>query len=65
MTFKMQFASLAISAMALSACGSPYYTADPIEAWVVDAETGKPIEGAVVTANWQLVAASLTPAVAN
>jgi hypothetical protein len=59
MTFKMQFASLAISAMALSACGSPYYTADPIEAWVVDAETGKPIEGAVVTANWQLVAASL------
>ena len=59
MTFKMQFASLAISALALSACGSPYYTADPIEAWVVDAEAGKPIEGAVVTANWQLVAASL------
>jgi hypothetical protein len=55
----MQFALLVVSAMALSACGSPYYTADPIEAWVVDAETGKPIEGAVVTANWQLVAASL------
>ena len=59
MRFKMRFASLAVSAFALSACGSPYYTADPIEAWVVDAETGKPIEGAVVTANWQLVAFGL------
>jgi len=48
----------AIGVLALNACGSPYYTADPIEAWVVDAETGQPIEGAVVTANWQLVAAS-------
>ena len=34
----------------------PYYTAAPIEAWVVDADTGAPVEGAVVTANWQLVA---------
>lgn len=40
----------------LQACGDPYYTAAPIEAWVVDADTGAPIEGAVVTANWQLVA---------
>jgi hypothetical protein len=46
---------VAIAALTLNACGSPYYTADPIEAWVVDAETGAPIEGAVVTANWQLV----------
>src|SRR5882724_5458816 len=46
---------LMITALALSACGSPYYTSDPIEAWVVDADTGQPIEGAVVTANWQLV----------
>jgi hypothetical protein len=47
-------------AVAVAACeGSPYYTSDPIEAWVVDAETGKPIEGAVVTANWQLVAFGL------
>jgi len=30
------------------------YRADPIEAWVVDAETGRPVEGALVTANWQL-----------
>ena len=44
-----------IMALALNACGSPYYTSDPIEAWVVDADTGQPIEGAVVTAIWQLV----------
>ena len=43
-------------AVAMHACADPYYTAAPIEAWVVDAETGAPIEGAVVTANWQLVA---------
>jgi hypothetical protein len=48
-----------MAAVALAACGSPYYTSDPIEAWVVDADTGQPIEGAVVTANWQLVSASL------
>jgi hypothetical protein len=47
-------------AVGIAACeGSPYYTSDPIEAWVVDAETGKPIEGAVVTAYWQLVAFGL------
>ena len=44
-----------ITVLALNACGSPYYTSDSIEAWVVDADTGQPIEGAVVTANWQLV----------
>jgi hypothetical protein len=43
-------------AVAVAGCeGSPYYVSDPIEAWVVDAETGKPIEGAIVTANWQLL----------
>ncbi|MET0917175.1 MAG: carboxypeptidase-like regulatory domain-containing protein, partial [Burkholderiales bacterium] len=47
-----------LAATAFTGCGSPYYTADPIEAWVVDAETGRPIEGAVVTANWQLVSTS-------
>jgi len=30
------------------------YRAEPIEAWVVDAETAQPIEGVVVTANWEL-----------
>lgn len=39
----------------LACAGSPlYYSAEAIEAQVVDAETGKPIEGVVVTANWQL-----------
>src|SRR3954471_20127967 len=45
--------SLAVGMEALGA--DAYYTAAPIEAWVVDADTGVPIEGAVVTANWQLV----------
>ena len=48
-----------ITALALNACGSPYYTSEAIEAWVVDADTGQPIEGAVVTANWQLVGFTL------
>ncbi len=42
----------------MSSCAVTYQF-DPIEAWVVDAETGKPIEGAVVTANWELVKGSL------
>ena len=50
---------LAMCAMAIGGCGSPYYTVDPIEAWVVDADTGQPLEGAVVTANWQLVSPGL------
>lgn len=37
----------------LSACAITY-SAEPIEAWVVDAETKQPIEGVIVTANWQL-----------
>jgi hypothetical protein len=37
----------------LSAC-STAYQAEPIEAWVVDAETAQPIDGVVVTANWEL-----------
>lgn len=42
----------------LSAC-SETYSAEAIEAWVVDAETGQPIEGVVVTANWQLQSGSV------
>lgn len=30
------------------------YSAEAIEAWVIDADTKNPIEGVVVTANWQL-----------
>lgn len=37
----------------LSACGF-VYRADAIEGWVVDGETGKPLEGVVVVAHWQL-----------
>lgn len=31
-----------------------FYTAKPIEAWVVDAETKKPLDGVIVVAHWQL-----------
>lgn len=40
---------------AQSACaGSLTYSAEPIEGWVIDAVTKKPLDGVVVTANWQL-----------
>lgn len=40
----------------LTACalGSLKYSAEPIEARVVDAETKQPLEGVIITANWQL-----------
>ena len=44
--------TLALLLLTLSACER--YSADPIEAWVVDALTKAPLEGVVVTANWQL-----------
>ncbi|MHB8535099.1 MAG: peptidase associated/transthyretin-like domain-containing protein [Sulfuricaulis sp.] len=41
--------------VSLPACAGPLtYSAEPIEAWVVDAKTKQPLEGVVVTANWQL-----------
>lgn len=44
----------------LPACAKPLtYSAEPIEAWVIDAETKKPMEGVIVTANWQLVEGTL------
>lgn len=52
------FATLILFTLA-SCGGAPYYTAAPVDAAVVDAETNLPIEGAVVVANWQLVAAGL------
>ena len=45
--------------LTLGACGAVTYQFAPTEARVVDAETGKPIEGVVVTANWELVKGSL------
>ena len=35
-------------------CHSPVFTIKPFEAWAVDAETGEPIEGAIVVATWAL-----------
>lgn len=48
-------ALLAGIAILCSACllGPPVYMAEPIEGRVVDAETGQPIEGAVVVATWR------------
>ncbi len=37
----------------LSGCATTY-SAAPLQAWVVDAETGEPIEGAHVVAHWAL-----------
>ena len=55
MNVLFRFLLILTIAATMEACADPYFTAAPIEAWVVDAETGQAIEGAVVTANWQLV----------
>ena len=55
-THLVRIVLLVVLTTSLQGCGDLYYTAAPIEAWVVDADTGAPIEGAVVTANWQMVA---------
>lgn len=38
----------------LQSCGFFTYQAEPIQAWVVDAETNQPLEGVIVAAHWQL-----------
>ena len=58
MKFPATLFAMVIAVLSLASC-TVTYQFDPIEAWVVDAETGKPIEGAVVTANWELVKGSL------
>lgn len=45
--------ALALFSIALGACASGPYTAAAIEAKVLDAQTGKPVEGAVVVAYWE------------
>lgn len=50
---KMRYAWLIVLLLPLQSC-AVYYSAAPIEAWVVEAETGKPLEGVTITANWQL-----------
>lgn len=40
---------------ALPACAGPLkYSAEPIEAWVLDAETKQPLENVIVVAHWEL-----------
>lgn len=44
-----------LAAISLPACAAPLtYSAESIEARIVDAETKRPIEGVIVTANWEL-----------
>ncbi|MHB9118459.1 MAG: hypothetical protein ACYC2R_09320 [Burkholderiales bacterium] len=50
---KFRYLAFVALVVSLQACAKDY-SAEPIEAWVVDAETGKPLEGVIVTANWQL-----------
>ena len=49
----LRYVLLVMMLLPLQSCAF-YYSAAPIEAWVIDAETGKPLEGVIVTANWQL-----------
>ncbi|NIR44012.1 MAG: hypothetical protein GWN83_08465, partial [Gemmatimonadetes bacterium] len=46
---------LLAAALSLQACYPITYSAEEIEARVVDAGTKEPLEGVIVTANWQLV----------
>jgi len=48
------FLALGIPDPASAGLFSKGYSAEPIEAWVIDAETKQPLEGVIVTANWQL-----------
>lgn len=50
---------LLVPLMLLPAACATVYTAASIEAWVVDEETKKPVEGVIVVANWQLLEAGL------
>lgn len=49
---------IVVALAALAALGNCHatitYSAEPIEGWVVDAETGRPLEDVVVLAHWQL-----------
>jgi hypothetical protein len=47
--FKLKYMAIVICFMLMSCV----HIAEPLEAWVVSAENGEPIEGVVVVANWQ------------
>lgn len=50
---KLRFLFFAAMLLPLQSCAF-YYKAEPIVAWVVDAETKQPLEGVIVVAHWQL-----------
>lgn len=55
MTYALSRAALLLALLTpLQSCAFFTYTAEPIEAWVVDAETNQPLEGVIVVAHWQL-----------
>lgn len=51
---------LIISSLMLGLGGCATFSAEPIAAQVVDADTGQPIEGVVVVAHWELHGGSFT-----
>lgn len=58
MKHSIRILMLGYALVGLPACASPYpshYSAEAIEAKVIDADTKKPIEGVIVTASWQLL----------
>jgi hypothetical protein len=44
----------------LPGCATYRHSAESIEAWVVDADTNQPLEGVIVTANWQIEIGSIS-----
>lgn len=60
---RLSFLCLPLLLVPLTACAGLFGTslsADPIDSRVMDAETGEPIEGAIVLARWALYEGSLT-----
>jgi hypothetical protein len=54
----LRSAIFGMALLLLTSCavlGDGYYSADAIEAWVVDQQTKKPLEGVIVVAQWQLM----------
>lgn len=50
---KQLLTALVLAWLPLSGCATTYH-AEAIEGWVVDAETGKPLEGVIIVAHWEL-----------
>lgn len=50
---RLRYLLLTVMLLPLQSCAF-FYSAEPIEAWVVDAGTKQPLEGVVVVAHWEL-----------